>query len=68
MLLSKENKSNITTFLTTYIELMLLCKKFGLDPVRVSLSVMEIARTFDMLCTLLQFLSEIMLNLLSINL
>ncbi|WP_246252989.1 hypothetical protein [Acidianus brierleyi] len=26
---------------------MLLCKKFGLDPIKVSLSVMEITRTFD---------------------
>ena len=43
----RENKDNITTSITTYIELMLLSKKFGLDPVNVAVSVMEITRSFD---------------------
>ncbi|MBB5254196.1 pilus assembly protein [Sulfurisphaera ohwakuensis] len=43
----REYKDNITTSLTTYLELMLLSRKFGLDPVMITASVMEITRSFD---------------------
>ncbi|BCU66589.1 hypothetical protein HS7_00260 [Sulfolobales archaeon HS-7] len=45
--LLREYEYNITTSLATYLELMLLSKKFGLDPVKVSASVMEITKSFD---------------------
>jgi len=45
--LLREYKDNITTSIATYIELMLLSKKFGLDPVKVAVAVMEITRGFD---------------------
>ena len=45
--LLNEHKGEITTSITTFIELMLLCKKFALDPVKVTLAVMEITRYFD---------------------
>ena len=45
--LLEEYKGQITTSIATYIELMLLSKKYGLDPVRTSVSVMEITREFD---------------------
>ncbi|BFI75691.1 pilus assembly protein [Sulfurisphaera ohwakuensis] len=43
----REYKDNITTSLATYLELMLLSRKFGLDPVKITASVMEITRSFD---------------------
>jgi len=40
--LLEEYRGNMKTSLTTFIELMLLSKRYGLDPVRVTLSVMEL--------------------------
>jgi predicted nucleic acid-binding protein len=37
----------ITTSEVTFIELMLLCKKFDLEPVKVTSSVMKICRIHD---------------------
>lgn len=45
--LLEEYRGNIKTSLATFIELMLLSKRYGLDPVKVTLSVMELTRYFD---------------------
>jgi predicted nucleic acid-binding protein len=45
--LLEEYRGNIRTSLTTFIELMLLSKRYGLDPVRVTLSVMELTGYYD---------------------
>jgi len=45
-LISQEYKNDISTSIATFIEILLISKKFSLDPIKVTTSIMEITRIF----------------------
>ncbi|MEM4399446.1 MAG: PIN domain-containing protein [Candidatus Nitrosocaldus sp.] len=47
VMLYEQHKGQITTSLITFIELMLLAKRYSLDPVRLTSSVMSICNIDD---------------------
>jgi len=46
-LILQEYKNDISTSIATFIEILLISKKFSLDPIKVTTSIMEITRIFD---------------------